>query len=304
MTVRRYVTGVSSALIALVSIFGTAVADSEKNVPVSKEVGATGTIEPRGGMVMISGVPGAAILAIKAQVGQTVKRGDVLMVLDGKEARLDADLASLALDQTHRRARQAQADEATALALAQDRAQRAERDARAYRELGPNATSQRQISSYDAAAAEAGAALAVERRKSAQVRADSAADVLSANKRYALSQAKLAAYRVTAPSDGVILEVTQHVGEVLGGSPAIEIGDISSMYVTCNAFQGDLLKISPGMRATVSSNAFARAMTGRVEWVGRLIQTKSQTGQFKVKLDDPAMASRLVGMEVNVKVSG
>jgi multidrug resistance efflux pump len=75
------------------------------------------------------------------------------------------------------------------------------------------------------------------------------------------------------------------------------------MYVTCNAFQGDLLKIAPGMRATVSNNAFARPLTGRVEWVGRLIQTKSQTGQFRIKLDDPALASRLVGIEVNVKVS-
>jgi hypothetical protein len=80
------------------------------------------------------------------------------------------------------------------------------------------------------------------------------------------------------------------------------MGDISAMYVTCDAFQGDLLKIAPGMRASVSSNAFSKALTGQVEWVSRLVQTKAQTGQFKIKLDDSTLASRLVGMEVNVKV--
>lgn len=56
------------------------------------------------------------------------------------------------------------------------------------------------------------------------------------------------------------------------------------------------------MHATVSSNALSQTLTGRVEWVGRLIQAKAQTGQFRIKLDDASLASRLVGMEVNVKV--
>ncbi len=284
--------------VALALTAGAGPADTE----AQKDIGATGSIEPQGGVVLVSGVPGAAILSIRAHVGQVVRRGDVLMVLDDKEARADANLAAIALAEARRHATQATADEALSVKLAADRAQRAAQDATAYRGLGPNATSQHQLATVDAAADESRAAFAVERRKNAQVRADTAADVTSATKRYNLSQAKLATYQVTAPTNGVVLLVSQHVGEILGSTPAIQIGDLSSMYVTCDAFQGDLLRIAPGMRATVSSNAFSGVLTGRVEWVGRLIQTKSQTGQFRVRLDNPALASRLVGMEVNVKV--
>jgi multidrug resistance efflux pump len=282
--------------LALTAIAGPA--DTE----AQKDIGATGAIEPQGGVISVSGVPGAVIVAIRARVGQVVRRGDVLMVLDDKEARVDANLAAAALAEARRHAGQATADEALSVKLAADRAQRAREDATAYRGLGPNATSVHQLATVDAAADESRAALAVERRKNAQVRADSAADVASAAKRYNLSQAKLATYQVAAPTNGVVLQVSQHVGEILGSTPAIQLGDLSSMYVTCDAFQGDLLRIAPGMRATVSSNAFTGVLTGHVEWVGRLIQTKSQTGQFRVKLDNPALASRLVGMEVNVKV--
>jgi HlyD family secretion protein len=285
-----------ASLLTLTAVVGPAAAQAQKTI------GATGTIEPRGGVVMITGVPGATIVSIQVRVGQAVKKGDVLMALADKEPRLAANLDEIAVEQARRHSRQAVADEALALTLAEDRARRAEQEATAYRNLGPDATSQHQMATVEASADEARGALAIERRKSAQVRADAVSDTSSASARYDLSRARLAAYRVVAPSAGVVLDITQHAGEALSGAPAIEIGDISAMYVTCNAFQGDLLKIAPGMRATVSSNAFSNALTGQVEWVGRLVQTKSQTGQFKVKLDDAALASRLVGMEVNVKV--
>ena len=267
-----------------------------------KDIGATGTIEPHGGVVMLSGVPGALIKTINVRVGQTVKAGDVLMVLDDRDYRLQVNIDQTTVEEARRHATQQVAESNQALALAQARADRAEQDAKAYRDLGPNATSRIQLENMEAAARDAHAAVASELRRNAQVKADTAVEVANATKRYKFDRAKLANYSVTAPSAGVVLQVTQHVGEILGGAPAISIGDISSMYVTCDAFQGDLLKIAPGMPATVSSGALGRDLSGRVEWVGRLIQTKSQTGQFKVKLDDSSLASRLVGMEVNVKV--
>jgi HlyD family secretion protein len=265
------------------------------------DIGATGVIEPRGGVIMVSGVPGATILSISVRVGQAVKRGAVLMTLDDREARLNAHLQLVSLEEARRHARQAEADEAASLSLAEDRLARAQKDAADYVSLGPDATSQRQIAAEQRALAEARADLARERRRASQVRADSADAIGDAARQYNLALEKLAAYSVTAPSDGVILQISQHVGETLAG-PAAQMGDISAMYVLCDAFQGDLLKIAPGMRATISSNAFSSPLTGQVEWVGRLVQTKSQTGQFRIKLDDAALPSRLVGMEVNVKV--
>jgi HlyD family secretion protein len=117
-----------------------------------------------------------------------------------------------------------------------------------------------------------------------------------------MAQTRLALYQVRAPSDGMILAVNQHVGEALNG-PAIQMGDISAIYVSCQVFQGDLLKVKPGMNATITSNAFDKPLAGNVEYVGRLVQTNAQLGEVKIRLDDTDLASRLVGMEVNVKIA-
>lgn len=296
MTVLKSVPAtVSAALLILAAATAPALADA------AKEIGATGVIEPHGGVVLLSGVGGSRIEAINVRVGQTVKAGDVLMVLDDHEARLAATNDLSSLEEARRHAASQLADMRQSLALAQDKAQRAEQDLKAYQSLGPDATSRLQTENYEAALREARAAVASEERRDALVKADNASHIAGLSRLYKADRKRLAAYKLTAPSAGVVLQVTQHVGEILTSAP-ISMGDISSMYVTCDAFQGDLLKIQPGMHATVSSNALSQTLTGRVEWVGRLIQTKSQTGQFKVKLDDPALASRLVGMEVNVKV--
>jgi multidrug resistance efflux pump len=108
---------------------------------------------------------------------------------------------------------------------------------------------------------------------------------------------------MTAPIGGMILRIDQHVGENLTGGPAIEMGDIRKMYVICQTFQGDLLKLRPGLRATIKSSAFSKPLKGVVENVGRLVDTKAQLGDVRIRLDDPRVASRVVGMEVEVEIT-
>ncbi len=267
----------------------------------SGEIGATGTIEPKGGLVLLSGVAGATIKAINVHVGQSVKKGDLLMTLVDDQARLDAKVAANTLDKARRDAKQSIAAEALTSKLDQEHYQQAQKDARLYRELGPDATSLHQQAALDAATEDARVALTIELHKYAQVRADGASDIDSATKSYDMAQIRLANYQLRAPSDGVILAVNQHVGEALSG-PALQMGDISAMYVSCQVFQGDLLKVKPGMKATITSNAFDKPLTGKVEYTGRLVQTNAQLGEVKIRLDDTGLASRLVGMEVNVKI--
>ena len=267
------------------------------------DIGATGTIEPHGGLVLISGVVGATIKTVMVRVGQSVKKGDLLMTLVDDQQQVDAKVAANSLDEARRHAQQSVADETLSLKLAEDRYRRARTDAQEYRALGQNATSQHQMAELSGVAEDALGALTIERRKLLQTQKDSDADVDSAAKRYEAAEAKLESYHVTAPSDGVILAVNQHAGEYLSGAPALEMGDISVMYVSCQVFQGDLLKVKPGMRATITSNAFEHSLTGRVEYAGRLVQTNAQIGDVRIKLDDTQLASRLVGMEVNVKIA-
>ena len=267
------------------------------------DIGGTGHIEPKGGIVLLNGVPGARVLSISVRAGQMVRRGDLLMTLDDREERASEQIAELALSQAGKDAAQNLAAELTAVRIDEEHRQRAMSDANAYRSLGPDATSQKQLADYNQAAEEAQLQLGVERKKERQVRADNAVSIASAARRLDIERQKLALYRVTAPSDGMILRIDQHVGESLNGGPAIEMGDIRTMYVICQAFQGDLLKLRPGMRATIKNSAFAKSLTGTVENVGRLVDTKAQLGDVKIRLDDPAVASRVVGMEVEVQIA-
>ncbi len=283
---------IAAALLA----FATPVAGTEN-------IGGTGRIEPSGGVVVLTGVQGARIFSISVHPGQMVKRGDLLMTLDDREQRENEQIAELALAQTRKDAAQNLAAAETAVRIDDERWQRATRDAENYKALGPDATSQKQIADTEQSANEARLQLDVDRKRANQVQADNAASISSAVKRLDIEQQKLALYRMAAPSDGMILRIDQHVGETLSGAPAIEMGNIGTMYVICQAFQGDLLKLRPGMRATIKNSAFQRPLKGTVENVGRLVDTKAQLGDVRIKLDDPQVASKVVGMEVEVEIA-
>jgi cobalt-zinc-cadmium efflux system membrane fusion protein len=268
------------------------------------DIGGTGHIEPSGGVVLLSGVAGARILSIAVRPGQLVKHGDLLMTLDDREQKANTQIADLSLVEAKRDAATNLSAEQVQVEIADERWQRAESDATRYRSLGPDATSVTQLGSYEQAAEEARLQLGVEEKKEQQIRADNAANISSATKRLQIEQQKLALYRVVAPSDGTILKIDQHVGEnVQGTGTVIEMGDVRSMYVICQAFQGDLLKLRPGMRATIKNNAFQNPLKGVVENVGRLVDTKAQLGDVRIKLDDPKIASKVVGMEVEVEIA-
>ena len=267
------------------------------------DIGGTGRIEPNGGVVVLDGVQGARILSIAVHPDQTVKRGDLLMTLDDREQRANVQIAELTLAQTKKDAAQNLAAVEESVRIDEERYLRDVKDAANYKALGPDATSEKQILDMEQAATEARLQLDLDRQKENQTRADNAANISSAVKRLQIEQQKLALYRVTAPNDGMILRIDQHVGEALTGEPAIEMGDVRTMYVICQAFQGDLLKLRPGLRATIKSSAFSRPLKGTVENVGRLVDTKAQLGDVRIKLDNPAIASRVVGMEVEVEIA-
>jgi HlyD family secretion protein len=269
----------------------------------ANDIGGTGRIVPRDGVVLISGVPGATIKSIRVHVGEVVKRGAPLMALDDSEARSDVDLAEIAAKQAKSAAARSIADHALVIGKAEARLARAEEQLKIYRELGPNATSQKQITDLEAAVKDADVDLQLERSRDSQIRADAAASTASASRRLELAREKLSDYQIAAPSNGTILQIDQRVGERLTGGPAIELGDLTTMYVVCQVFQGDLLKLRPGMKATIKSRALDQSLTGTIDQIGRLIDTKAQLGEARIKLDDPSLPSRLVGMEVEVQIA-
>ena len=277
---------------------GSALADNQPG----SDIGGTGRIEPRGGVVMLGGPSGAIIRVIAVRVGDVVKRGQLLVTLDDSGARADQQIAQLAYDQARLAGQQSVAAQVAAVKLAETRYKQAQADADAYIALGPTATSQRQIANANTSALEAKTALATERAKEKQMRAAAAADSGSAALRLKQANDRLALYQIRAPSDGTILKIDQHSGEGVAG-PILSLGDISAMYVTAQVFQGDLLKLKPGMKARISNAALGRELSGTVERVSRLIDTKAQLGDVQIRLSDTGLAGRVVGMEVEVKIA-
>jgi multidrug resistance efflux pump len=270
---------------------------------LADDIGGTGRIEPNGGVVLLNGVQGVRILSIPVHPDQMVKRGDLLMVLDDREQQANTRIAELSLSEARKDAAQGLAAAEEEVSIDQERLKRAVHDAESYRALGPEATSQKQIADTEQTASEARMLLELDLKKENQIREDNAANIASAQKKLQIEQQKLALYRMVAPIDGMILRIDQHVGENVAEGPAIEMGDIRSMYVICQAFQGDLLKLRPGLRATIKSSAFVHPLKGTVENVGRLVDTKAQLGDVRIRLDNPAIASKVVGMEVEVEIA-
>jgi HlyD family secretion protein len=113
---------------------------------------------------------------------------------------------------------------------------------------------------------------------------------------------KLDLSTLKAPIKGTILEVFQHVGETAGASPILTMADLENMYVVAEVFQGDLLTLSPGIRATITSDALPEPLTGKVETIGKLISTQSRTAEVRIRLDDSRLASKLIALEVDISI--
>lgn len=107
---------------------------------------------------------------------------------------------------------------------------------------------------------------------------------------------------LNAPINGTILDILQSVGDS-GGQPVIRMANLESMSVNAEVFEGDLLKVSQGMKATINSSAIPAPITGRVVNVGKLIVNQTKVAIVKIILDNPEVASRLINMEVSVLIS-
>ena len=109
--------------------------------------------------------------------------------------------------------------------------------------------------------------------------------------------------RIVAPIDGTILEIRYQVGQEIDRGPVIiRMADLSPMYVTCEVFEGDLLKIRRGMKATATSSSLPEALEGVVVNIERTVQTNRKLGTVLIRLHQTELAERLIGMEVQVTI--
>jgi HlyD family secretion protein len=261
--------------------------------------GAIGQIVPAGGIIGVSGAAGSLVSEILVHDGQAVKAGTLLMRTVAGTPDSDPALARKQLKAAEDLAAQQLAAETATLALAQSRYDQARTALATYQGLGATIVSRKELDSYTAAASDAATALKAEQARLSAVKTQSQSSLNMARRQL---EAAVAGTELRAPIDGTVLKINRHAGERLGNEPAIQLGNLATMFVVCQIYEGDLLRLKPGMRATITAQPLAQPLHGRIEDVGRMVDTQARLGEVRIRLDRADPASRLVGMQVDVAI--
>ncbi|MBV8076472.1 MAG: HlyD family efflux transporter periplasmic adaptor subunit [Planctomycetaceae bacterium] len=131
------------------------------------------------------------------------------------------------------------------------------------------------------------------------------------DRQVALANAALDQTVVRAPIAGKVLQVAAHQGEVSSG-PLLFLGDVGTMVARAEVFQSDVLDVEVGAPAEVT--ILGRTVGGKVTRVGSVVARNKinsldpttpvdrRVVEVIVQIDDPAPASRLVDMQVDVAI--
>jgi HlyD family secretion protein len=126
-----------------------------------------------------------------------------------------------------------------------------------------------------------------------------------------LARADLAGAEVRAPVKGRVLTLSVHAGEVSPG-PLLTLGDVRTMVARAEVFQTNVLDVAVGDSAEVF--ILGRTVAGEVTRVGESVAKNTITSldpsdladrrvvDVVVRLSDPALAARLVNMQVEVAI--
>ncbi|WP_459554956.1 HlyD family efflux transporter periplasmic adaptor subunit [Lacunimicrobium album] len=298
---------------------------------------ALGRLEPQGEVRSVSAPSGSGDMRIedlKVDVNDTVKKGDILAILDS-HPRLAAavDIAKQTLSQAKSQLSQTQLEvettrkqlEATLRAaehrydMSHSNLVRAE-TLRNQKAVSDEVYEARRNDSQAAEEAIAEAAARLQRYQAASdtelvdiTVARQQIDIAEANLKQA--QANLETSYITAPIDGVILDVHLYPGERVGSSPLLDMGATQRMMVRVEVYESDVPRLHLGQEAHIIATPLAEALTGKIDRISNFVQrqqivdaapaafTDSRVVEVWVRLDEKSSprAAQLVNLQVNVQ---
>jgi multidrug efflux pump subunit AcrA (membrane-fusion protein) len=285
---------------------------------------ATGHVEPAR-RVDVQPELGGRVVEVRVKRGDTVKVGDVMVVLDDTDLQNQVRSLAAAIPVLQTRVRQASA-RAGQLDRERDRLARLHDAGALPGQQFDSATYGRDLAALDRTAADAAL-------DQARVGLELARDALRKT-------------RLVAPIDGTVLDVRVEVGDSVGGlslgtgaaggsgggggaslaaaggggassalaamastgggGGLVELADESAMFVYVDVDEADLWKVKPGQRAVMTVDALAkRKIEGTVEEVFPFISRsldQNRTTRIKVRLPDEVRGQVLPGMSANVDV--
>ncbi len=238
--------------------------------PYPHTVAGAALVEASSENIAVGSAVAGTVAQVTARVGEPLKAGAPLFVLDARSIQAEVASREAALATAQARAPEARAqaeDAAFQLSLVQG--------------LDDNrAVSREEVQRRRSA-------LAVARARQAA----SEAAVQEARAQLNAARTELARHTVRAPIDGEVLQVNVRPGEYLatvgGQRPAVVMGDTRILHVRVDVDENDAWRVRPGARATVSRRGNAKLKT-EARWVRAeplVTPKKSLTGDSVERVD-------------------
>ena len=113
----------------------------------------------------------------------------------------------------------------------------------------------------------------------------------------------LTRYEVRAPFDGVVIDKQVATGQaVTEDEDLFTVADLSTVWVKVTVYAKDLNAVRTGQEVTIRSEALGAEAQGRIVYIGELVGGESRSATARVVLPDPARRWR-PGLFVTAKVT-
>jgi HlyD family secretion protein len=235
---------------------------------------------------------GGLVTALPCRKGDAVRKGTLLLKMDDSVPRAQAELARRTIDT----ARAQREEAATVLDLAS-------REWARIAELQETGVASEGMADQ--------ARNAKERAEAALRTAEAALEQSKASLSVALSQLDLTV--LTAPFDGVLADLSTHVGEYITPAPpgvpippVIDLIGVSDLYVSAPIDEMDSSRIRPGQEARVTVDAWPdRAFDGTVHKIGAFVEDileQNRTVEVEVVFDNPGGLRILPGTSADAEI--
>ena len=251
-----------------------------------------GTVQSRLRSEISPGIPGL-VVEIPARKGARVKKGDVLLRLNDQEQKAQVDLAKRSLEAARALADQARLE-----------AEHAERQWKRTQGLA-----QQQVLS------ETGIDLDRTRAQTTQASLLAAqARIQEAEASQRVATATLEKTVITAPFDGVVLDVTTEVGEWISPSPpgvpippVLDLIDPGALYVSAPIDEADVARLKTGLPVRITLDAFrGREFKGKLTYISSFVETRQEqnrTLRVEAEFQEAQLPSNLLpGLSADMEI--
>lgn len=290
-----------NAFIVLI-LLGVAVALPAGLWAAPQKIGALGRLQPSRGILAVGVPPGNTLLAVLVKRGDVVKKGmPLLTIQDTAQNRLEIDLAELDLKEVATATQKAIDIKQIEAAIARMEFDHANSSLQRLLSGGSETYSAQAKEDREHVVRTTKSKLEVTLQDLGRLEAEREAKMAKARMKLDAARQKLQPAAVVAPIDGTVLEVLQGAGDV-GGGAALKIADLRNMDAVIEVFEGDVLKLSPGLKASITSKSLPAPLAGKVVSIGRIVNTQSRNSEVLIRLDDPGIAAKLINLEVNVSI--